>query len=144
MAEKMSLVDAAYVVLSNRYAEKNASEPMPFAELLTAVGELLGITDEDRLSAVASKFYTDLTCDGRFVIKEKNTWVLREHELFANIHIDMNAVYVDDEDDDGGESKDDSEGEENDDEDRGSMDDEDAEENEDKDILSSDDDSDND
>ena len=96
---KLSLVDAAYRVLANRYEEKNESDPMPFNELLLSVGELVGIEDQNDLLNLASSFYTSLTVDGRFVIKENNTWVLREHELFANIHIDMNAVYAEDEDD---------------------------------------------
>ena len=72
--------------------------PISFGDLLTATGEEVGIDTEDELIKIASRFYTDLTLDGRFVIKENNTWTLREHELFANVHIDMNEVYQDDED----------------------------------------------
>ena len=92
MPARKSLVDAAYDVLTRRYDEKNESVPMAFNELLLAVGKELGITEESELIDIASKFYTSLTVDGRFVIKENNTWVLRDHELFSNIHIDMNAV----------------------------------------------------
>ncbi len=66
---------------------------MAFGDLMVAVGHELGYDSEEALLKVASRFYTDLTLDGRFVIKENNTWVLREHELFENVHIDMNEVY---------------------------------------------------
>jgi DNA-directed RNA polymerase subunit delta len=89
-----SLVNAAYDVLTKKYADDgNKSVPIEFPDLLVAVGQELGYETEEELLAIASRFYTDLTLDGRFVIKEGNTWVLREHELFENIHIDMNEVY---------------------------------------------------
>jgi DNA-directed RNA polymerase subunit delta len=89
-----SLVNAAYDVLTKSYADAgNKSIPCDFADLLKAVGQELGYETEEELLPIASRFYTDLTLDGRFVIKEGNTWVLREHELFENIHIDMNEVY---------------------------------------------------
>ena len=89
-----SLVNAAYDVLTKKYADDgNKSVPIEFPDLLVAVGQELGYETEEELLPIASRFYTDLTLDGRFVIKEGNTWVLREHELFENIHIDMNEVY---------------------------------------------------
>lgn len=88
-----SLVNTAYDILTKKYATLgNKFEPVPFKDLLIEVGEELGI-EEAKLEEIASRFYTDLTLDGRFVIKEKNTWVLREHEKFENIHIDMNDIY---------------------------------------------------
>lgn len=109
----LSYVDCAYSVLTKAYKENgNKSIPMAFPDLLMATGELLGNTDEKTLMEVASKFYTALTTDGRFVIKENNTWVLREHELFADVHIDMNEVYSDDDDENVKEMGDDNENEE--------------------------------
>lgn len=90
--EKKSLVSTAYDVLTKRYDELG-NQPMKFEELLLKVGEELSITKEEELIDIASRFYTDLTLDGRFVIKENNTWVLKEHELYDDIHIDMNEVY---------------------------------------------------
>jgi DNA-directed RNA polymerase subunit delta len=104
-----SLVNAAYDVLTKKYADDgNKSVPIEFPDLLVAVGQELGYETEEELLPIASRFYTDLTLDGRFVIKEGNTWVLREHELFENIHIDMNEVYDLDnfrDDDEAGEEK---------------------------------------
>ncbi len=140
MPVRKSLVESAYDVLSRRYDEKKESVPMAFSDLLLAVGQDIGMTDENDLIEIASKFYTALTVDGRFVIRENNTWVLRDHELFSNIHIDMNAVYVDDEEEEKEESEDVEEGIEAEEGEEGEESDE---EEEDKDILS-DEDSDND
>jgi len=103
MADKISLVDGAYEVLEKAFdANGKKSVPMAFGDLLLAVGKEVGITDEAKLLDVASKFYTALTLDGRFAIKENNTWVLREHEK-----IDMNDLYsVDDDDTDADDSDD--------------------------------------
>ncbi len=95
MSTYKSLIDLAYEVLTESYSKNGENVPMGFATLLTEVGKKAGITDENRLSSICSRFYTALTTDGRFVIKENNTWVLREHELFENVHIDMNDVYSD-------------------------------------------------
>lgn len=138
MPAKKSLVDAAYDVLTRRYDEKKESVPMAFTDLLLAVGQELGIVEESDLIDIASKFYTALTVDGRFVIKENNTWVLRDHELFSNIHIDMNAVYVDDEEEEKDEESEENEnghesGDEDEDEDA-----EDGEEDDAKDMLDED------
>jgi DNA-directed RNA polymerase subunit delta len=108
MADKISLVDGAYEVLEKAFdANGKKSVPMAFGDLLLAVGKEVGITDEAKLLDVASKFYTALTLDGRFAIKENNTWVLREHEKFENVNIDMNDLYsVDDDDTDADDSDD--------------------------------------
>jgi DNA-directed RNA polymerase subunit delta len=104
MAENKSFVDEAYDVLAADYKKKGKPVPMAFNELMMAVGQKRGITKEEELLKMVSRFYTSLTMDGRFVIKENNTWVLREHEKFENVHIDMNDVYSDDDDDDDDDS----------------------------------------
>jgi DNA-directed RNA polymerase delta subunit len=70
------------------------------------VGESMAITDEKTLTDMASKFYTALTMDGRFVLLENNTWVLRQLICFEDVHIDMNDVYSGDEDEDSDEDED--------------------------------------
>lgn len=106
--EHKSLVDLAYEVLSERYEayphaneEEKKKYAMPFGELLQEVSERAGLTPEQAVEK-GSSFYTALTVDGRFVIKGDNTWVLKEHELFKDIHIDMNDAYdeIGDEDED--------------------------------------------
>ena len=46
-----------------------------------------------------SFFYTNLTLDGRFVNVGENKWNLRERVTFDKVHIDMNDIYVEDEED---------------------------------------------
>lgn len=99
MNTNVSLVDVAYKVMSDRYLKDQ--NPVSFSDLLIEVGKELDIKEEEELMELASRFYTALTLDGRFVIKENNTWTLREHELFSNVHIDMNDVYSDDDDEEG-------------------------------------------
>lgn len=104
MAET-SLVNVAYEILSEDYNNGN-KEPKKFLELCSEICDRLGMTEQEFMKVV-SRFYTDLTLDGRFVIKENNTWVLREHELYKNVHIDMNKVYDLEEDTDEENKKDD-------------------------------------
>ena len=98
MENKMSYVDLAYEILLSRYSTlKDGFTPMPFNELLDGVSKKANSTEEEKKEN-ASRFYTALTVDGRFVIKENNTWVLKEKELYENVHIDMNGAYSDVED----------------------------------------------
>ena len=73
-------------------------DALPFATLWNAVCEELGLTEEDRINRV-SYFYTQLTLDGRFVTLGENVWDLRIRHTFDKVHIDMNEVYSDDEED---------------------------------------------
>lgn len=127
---KKSLVDTAYDVLTKRYAEMGKKfTPIPFSDLTLAVGEELGYESDEELLKIASRFYTELTLDGRFVIKGNNTWVLREHELYANVHIDMNEVYsLDEYQPDEDEKKKSDEGDEDEDEIENGIDNEEKEE----------------
>lgn len=127
---KKSLVDTAYDVLTKRYAEMGKKfTPIPFSDLTLSVGEELGYESDEELLKIASRFYTELTLDGRFVIKGNNTWVLREHELYANVHIDMNEVYsLDEYQPDEDEKKKSDEGDEDEDEIENGIDNEEKEE----------------
>ena len=96
--ENRSLVDLAYEVRTDTYTKEGKDfKPVSFGDLLRKVGTLRGITDENELIARASHFYTELTLDGRFVVRENNTWSLREHEKYADAHIDRNDAYSYDE-----------------------------------------------
>ena len=93
MDNKISYLDQAYEILLARYTSlKDKFTPMPFSELLDSVSQKVKSTEEEKKEN-ASRFYTALTVDGRFVIKENNTWVLKEKELYENVHIDMNGAY---------------------------------------------------
>ncbi len=92
MVEK-SLVSVAYEILSEDY-NNGKTDPKPFLELCSEICSRVNLTEEEFMKLV-SRFYTDLTLDGRFVIKENNTWVLREHVKYKELHTDMNKAYSD-------------------------------------------------
>ncbi len=94
MAEK-SLVTVVYEILKENH-DKGVVEPIAFGSICEEICIRLNMT-EDQLKPFASRLYTDMTLDGRFVIKENNTWTLREYEKYADVHIDMNSVYTEEE-----------------------------------------------
>ena len=83
-----SLIEHAYDFVS---AQK---EPISFAKIWEAVKEAAGLSDEEA-SAKVSRFYTNLTLDGRFVTLGENNWDLRSRHTFDKVHIDMKDVYSD-------------------------------------------------
>lgn len=103
-----ALIDYAYDILRERYASVKDADPITFMQLCRDICERANISEEDFAKEVSS-FYTDLTLDGRFVIRENNTWSLKEYEKYENIHIDMNDVYELDNLSDGVEEEEDEE-----------------------------------
>lgn len=87
-----ALIDYAYDIIKERYASVKEADPITFMQLCRDICERANISEEEFAKQVSS-FYTDLTLDGRFVIRENNTWSLKEFEKYENIHIDMNDVY---------------------------------------------------
>lgn len=87
MLEK-SLVDYAYDILAGR------QEPVVFKELWNQVVIDAGLEEEEAARRVA-QFYTNLSLDGRFVTLTDNNWDLRSRHPFSQVHIDMNEVYSD-------------------------------------------------
>ena len=120
--EKSNL-DVAFELVSKK---KN---PVVFSKLWEEVSQIQGLSEEEAKKR-ASKFYTALSLDGRFITLGDNTWDLRSRYTFDKVHIDMNAVYDDDiEDEDRSEDDyfideedEESEDEEDDDEERSSED----------------------
>ena len=123
--EKSNL-DVAFELVSRK---KN---PVVFSKLWEKVSQIQGLSEEEAKKR-ASKFYTALSLDGRFITLGDNTWDLRSRYTFDKVHIDMNEVYTDeaDEVEDEDRSEDDyfideedeeSEDEEDDDEERSSED----------------------
>lgn len=123
--EKSNL-DVAFELVSKK---KN---PVVFSKLWEEVSQIQGLSEEEAKKR-ASKFYTALSLDGRFITLGDNTWDLRSRYTFDKVHIDMNEVYSDeaDEVEDEDRSEDDyfideedeeSEDEEDDDEERSSED----------------------
>ena len=96
--EKESKTDIAYRVMLKKDKERN------FYDLWNDVKKQLAkVMSEEELANIdedISFFYTNLTLDGRFVNVGDNKWNLRERVTFDKVHIDMNDIYADDEDED--------------------------------------------
>ena len=89
MNEK-SLLDYGFDVL-------NASkDPLKFVDLFNAAVKASGIELADsEIKNRMSKFYTQLSLDGRFVTLTDNFWDLRSRHVFEQVHLDMIDAYSD-------------------------------------------------
>ena len=92
MNEK-SLLDYGFDVL-------NASkDPIKFIDLFNESLKLSGLEfSQAELKLRMSKFYTQLSLDGRFITLTDNYWDLRSRHVFEQVHLDMIDAYSDEED----------------------------------------------
>ena len=81
-----SIVEVAYEIMQKKQGTQK------FAKLYKEVSDVLEMNEEE-IEQNISKFYTKLTLDERFVLLEDNTWDLRERQSFDKVHIDMNDIY---------------------------------------------------
>ena len=95
--ERESKTDIAYRLMSKKKKERN------FYDLWEDVkAELAKVVDPEELENIdedISFFYTNLTLDGRFVNVGDNKWNLRERVTFDRVHIDMNEIYAEEDED---------------------------------------------
>ena len=83
---KRSMVEVGYELLVKKQS------PQKFSKFWGEVSEVLGL-EETEANAYISDFYTNLSLDERFVLLEDNTWDLRDRQSFDKVHIDMNDIY---------------------------------------------------
>ena len=83
---KRSMVEVGYELLEKKQG------PQKFNKFWGEVSQVLGL-EESEADEYISDFYTNLTLDERFVLLEDNTWDLRDRQSFDKVHIDMNDVY---------------------------------------------------
>lgn len=89
MNEK-SLLDYGFDVLSA------SKDPLKFVDLFNAAVKASGIELADSDVRVRmSRFYTQLSLDGRFVTLTDNFWDLRSRHVFEQVHLDMIDAYSD-------------------------------------------------
>ena len=86
-----AMVEVAYELLLKKQG------PQKFNKFWNEVSDLLSMSEEEREQKI-STFYTKLTLDERFVLLEDNMWDLRERQSFDKVHIDMNDIYSEIED----------------------------------------------
>lgn len=90
MDKNRSMVDVAYELMSKKKKAVN------FYKLWQEVSEVKGFEPEEQ-EEKESLFYTNITLDGRFITVGENNWDLRSRHKFEDVHIDMNDIYADDE-----------------------------------------------
>lgn len=95
-----SMVDVAFDLMTKK------KKPVDFYKLWQEVSEIKGFNQEDK-DENESLFYTNITLDGRFITVGENRWDLRSRHKFDEVHIDMNDIYADDEEDASEEDSDD-------------------------------------
>ena len=89
MNEK-SLLDYGFDVLTA------SKDPMKFVDLFNAAVKASGLELADNeIKNRMSKFYTQLSLDGRFVTLTDNFWDLRSRHVFEQVHLDMIDAYSD-------------------------------------------------
>lgn len=85
-----SLLDYGFDVLSV------SKDPVKFIDLFKKAVELSGLElTESELKVRMSKFYTQLSLDGRFITLTDNYWDLRSRHVFEKVHLDMIDAYSD-------------------------------------------------
>ena len=81
-----SLLDIAYDYISS------LDNPCTFNDLWSHIVSEANLSNEESTNKVA-RFYTNLMLDGRFVFLGDNLWDLRSRQTFDKVHIDMNDIY---------------------------------------------------
>lgn len=82
-----SMIDVAYSVL------KNMDDKISFKDLYEKVCELIGLSGEEAANKM-SKFYTNLSLDGRFSALKNGEWNLKERCVYDDKD-DFNLFYDD-------------------------------------------------
>ncbi len=85
MASAKSMTDIAYDVISKK------KRAVQFVKLWEEVAKLYGASNDQ-----AAQFYSDLTFDSRFASLKDNKWDLIERRKFAESHVDLSQIELDD------------------------------------------------
>ena len=93
--ERESKTDIAYRLLSKRKEERNFYDL--WEDVKAELAKVVAPEEMENIEEDISFFYTNLTLDGRFVNVGENKWNLRERVTFDKVHIDMNEIYVEEE-----------------------------------------------
>lgn len=86
-----SMIETAHEILLNQ------SEPVPFINLYNQVSEKLGFTPAQHDDNIAH-FFSDLSLDNRFISRPKNSWDLKKRHSTQDKKIDLEALSLEDED----------------------------------------------
>ena len=100
MKMEKALINIAYEVV------EASKEPLTFKDLFNKVIALSGRElSDDELKREMSRFYTQLSLDGRFACFSGNTWDLRARHAFKDTYVNISDYDSDDSSDDEEEKK---------------------------------------
>lgn len=88
--EELSLIEVARAILEDH------GKRMAFADIVNAVQEYLGTSDEE-IRERLPQFYTDMNTDGEFISMGDNVWALRSWFPYESVDEEVN--HPEDEDD---------------------------------------------
>lgn len=82
-----SMTDVAYDIMSKK------KRAVQFSKLWADVSKETGASND-----MIAEFYSDLTLDNRFASLKENKWDLTERRKFAESHVDLKKIEMEDED----------------------------------------------
>ena len=83
-----SMTDVAYDIMSKK------KRAVQFSKLWAEVSKETGASND-----VIADFYSDLTLDNRFASLKENKWDLTERRKFAESHVDLKKIEIDEDED---------------------------------------------
>lgn len=86
-----AMTDVAYDVIIKR------KRAVPFTKIWDEVSISKKFTQEQKDNLVAD-FFSDLSCDERFVNIGENKWDIKSRRKFKDVFVDADAIAVDDDD----------------------------------------------
>ena len=86
-------MEKSLLELAFEFVQSNAN-PVEFKEIWDYVVSEKGLSEEESAEKI-SRFYTNLSLDGRFVTLGDNKWDLSSRHVFDERHIPMGDVYSD-------------------------------------------------
>lgn len=87
-----AMTDVAFDLLGRKKKE------VSFAKLWDEVSQTMGFSASQAENKIAN-FYSDMMLDKRFVSLPENMWDLRQRHKFDEIHIELDSIVLEDDDD---------------------------------------------
>ena len=86
-------INDVFIKCVEKWAENELDDRINFA--MDKFDDWIKDFDEEEKDEKESLFYTNITLDGRFITIGENNWDLRSRHKFDEVHIDMNDIYTD-------------------------------------------------
>lgn len=88
-----SMTDVAFELLGKKKKE------VSFSKLWDEVSQTMGFTVSQAENKIAN-FYSEMMLDKRFVSLPENMWDLRQRHKYEEVHIELDAIVLEDDEDD--------------------------------------------